>query len=138
MQKQPKKTEASKTKLELKETFYARARDLFECFTDSRRIQAFTQAPAECDPTPGGRFSLYGGSVVGTFREMEAPSRIVQEWRFNTWPQDVSSSVSTLDSLLCGGNSASFHSWCTNSRCIGRTGETGLELVVIVFHWWCR
>lgn len=33
--------------LRLKERFYAGASDLYECFTDARRIMAFTQSPAE-------------------------------------------------------------------------------------------
>ena len=32
--------------VQLREVFYARPADLFECFTDPGRVQAFTQSPA--------------------------------------------------------------------------------------------
>jgi hypothetical protein len=33
--------------VQLTEKFYARPRDLFECFTHPGRVQAFTQSPAQ-------------------------------------------------------------------------------------------
>ena len=33
--------------IKLTEKFYASARDIFDCFTDPRRIMAYTQSPAE-------------------------------------------------------------------------------------------
>lgn len=50
---QPKAKAASKAEdsgtrsLKLTERFYARPRDLYECFTDARRLQGFTQSPAK-------------------------------------------------------------------------------------------
>ena len=38
---------ATTGRVELTERFYARPRDLFECFTDPGRVQAFTQSPAQ-------------------------------------------------------------------------------------------
>ena len=34
------------------EKFYARPKDIFECFTDAGRIHAYTQSPAKVNPKP--------------------------------------------------------------------------------------
>ena len=41
---------ASTGRVEMTERFYARPRDLFDCFTDPGRVQAFTQSPAQARP----------------------------------------------------------------------------------------
>jgi len=42
---------AGTASIALTERFSARPADLFACFTDARRVMAFTQAPAEVCPT---------------------------------------------------------------------------------------
>ncbi|CAL8468942.1 g8483 [Coccomyxa elongata] len=84
---------ASTGRVEMTERFYARPRDLFECFTDPGRVQAFTQSPAQVEPMVGGKFSIFGGSVDATFTALEAPSRIALDWRFKNWPDSVVSKV---------------------------------------------
>jgi activator of HSP90 ATPase len=58
---------ASKSKsrctVKLTEKFYARALDIFECFTVQGRVQAFTRSPAVVEPQPGGSFSWFNGHV---------------------------------------------------------------------------
>lgn len=44
------KNAAGTRSLKLSERFYARQRDLYECFADARRVQAFTQSPAKVRP----------------------------------------------------------------------------------------
>jgi activator of HSP90 ATPase len=51
------------------------------------------QSHATADPRVGGAFSLYGGSVTGTYRELEKPRRLVQEWRFSNWVDGMVSKV---------------------------------------------
>ncbi|KAI7840914.1 hypothetical protein COHA_005346 [Chlorella ohadii] len=79
--------------IELKERFYAGAAELFECFTVPPRMMAYTQSPAEAEPQPGGKFSLYGGSVQGVFREVVPNQRIVMDWRFSNWEDGAYSRV---------------------------------------------
>lgn len=83
-------------RIELTERFYASAQDIYECFTDARRVLAFTQSPAELDARVGGALSMFGGSVQGVFRELAAPSRIVMDWRFSNWAEGDTSCV-TID-----------------------------------------
>ncbi|KAL6779587.1 AHA1 [Auxenochlorella protothecoides x Auxenochlorella symbiontica] len=83
-------------RIKLTERFYASAQDIYECFTDARRVLAFTQSPAELDARVGGALSMFGGSVQGVFRELTAPSRIVMDWRFSNWAEGDTSCV-TID-----------------------------------------
>ena len=78
----------------MEETFYARAQDIYECFTQSGKIQAFTQSPAEAQPSVGGSFSMFGGSVQGTYKELQPFTKLTLDWRFGNWPEDCMSQVS--------------------------------------------
>ncbi|KDD72014.1 hypothetical protein H632_c4000p0, partial [Helicosporidium sp. ATCC 50920] len=79
--------------IELEESFFAGAQELYDCFTDARRVQAFTQSKVEMDPVPGGAFAWFGGSVSGRFVSLEAPKRLVMKWRFSNWEDGVVSRV---------------------------------------------
>lgn len=79
--------------IDLEETFYARAQDIYECFTQSGKIQAFTQSPAEAQPNVGGSFSMFGGSVQGSYRELQPFTKLILDWRFGNWPDDCKSQV---------------------------------------------
>lgn len=60
------------------------------------RIRAFTQSPATVEPRPGGSFSWFGGSVVGSFLELDPPRRLVMDWKFTSWADSCSSKVEIL------------------------------------------
>ena len=79
--------------LDFQETFYARPQDIFECFTQAGKIQAFTQSPAQAQPEVGGGFSMFGGSVQGVYRELVPFSKLKLDWRFGNWPDDTTSQV---------------------------------------------
>ena len=88
----------------LKQTvvFEVPAPPLFESFTDERRVSAYTQGPAQIVPKPGGAFSLFGGSVTGEMITVDTNKKIVQKWRFSSWPENHFSQV-TLDFEESGG-----------------------------------
>ncbi|KAI3425185.1 hypothetical protein D9Q98_008954 [Chlorella vulgaris] len=90
-EEQPKVEKAAGTgnTIELKEKFFAGAAELYECFTVPPRMMAYSQSPAEAEPRPGGRFMMFGGSVQGVFREVEPNRRLVLDWRFSNWEDDV-------------------------------------------------
>lgn len=44
-------------------------------------------------PTPGGRLSMFGGSIQGEFRELQPPNRLVLGWRFSNWEESCMSQV---------------------------------------------
>ncbi len=63
--------------------------DIYECFTNPGRIQAYTRAPAKAEPRPGGQLSLFDGTVQGKFEELEPAKRLVLQWRFRWGPRSV-------------------------------------------------
>lgn len=50
---------------------------VYDELTDAERFEAFTGAPAELDPTPGGSFSLFGGQILGRNIELVPGKRVV-------------------------------------------------------------
>jgi len=47
---------------------------------------AFTNGSGKIDPKVGGLFEMFGGNVHGKIVELQEPTKIVQEWRFKSWP----------------------------------------------------
>jgi activator of HSP90 ATPase len=87
------KSSSSGRSIEITESFYASSADIFECFTDPNKCRAYTGAPATIEARPGGPFSLFGGSIEGTFINLEPPSHIEMDWRFSSWPDGTVSRV---------------------------------------------
>lgn len=69
--------------------FRTTASELYTTFTDPARIAAFTRAPPKLfeGAKVGGKFELFGGNVAGEYTELEEPTKIVQKWRLQQWPQ---------------------------------------------------
>lgn len=70
------------------EEFRTTAEELYKTFTDPQRLAAFTRAPPKVweGAHKGGKFELFGGNVVGEYKELEEPKKIVQSWRLQQWP----------------------------------------------------
>lgn len=67
--------------------FQTSADQLYLCFTDARRIAAFTRAtPRVFEAKEGGKFDMFTGNVQGEFIKLEQNKFIAQKWRLNTWP----------------------------------------------------
>lgn len=47
--------------IRLTEKFYCSATDIYECFTDARKVMAYTQSPAEVQVRQAGRQGWGGG-----------------------------------------------------------------------------
>lgn len=82
--------------LNLSEKFFARPADLYACFVEEGRVNAFTQSKSSIEAKVGGSFNWLNGSVVGEFVEMQPHSKLVMKWRFNTWEEGCFSVVSGL------------------------------------------
>ena len=78
--------------------FRTSAAELFFTFTDPQRLTAFTRSPPTVfeGAKPHGKFTLFGGGVVGEYVSLKEPSQIVQKWRLAQWPQGYFSTL-TLD-----------------------------------------
>ena len=68
--------------------------EVFELLMDEAKHAAFSGAAAKIDRRIGGKFSLYGGKVLGVTTELTPASLIVQDWRATEWPGEQSSRVS--------------------------------------------
>ncbi len=73
--------------------FVCTAPDIYRTLTERELLSAFTGGSAESDAKPGGKFSLFGGQVVGSFVQLVPDKRIRQKWRFKTWPDGHYSDV---------------------------------------------
>jgi len=81
---------------ECHETFKCPPVELFNVLTQPELLRAFTNAEARVDTSVGGKFSLLGGHVTGEFTELIANKKIVQKWRYKTWPEAHYSTVTIL------------------------------------------
>lgn len=70
------------------EEFRTTAEELYKTFTDPQRLAAFTRAPPKVfeGAHKGGKFELFGGNVVGEYKELDEYKKIVQSWRLQQWP----------------------------------------------------
>jgi activator of HSP90 ATPase len=66
---------------------------IYDVLLDAKQFKAFTGAPAEIDPKPGGALSMFGGQIVGRNVELVPNQRIVQAWRPTHWDPGVYSIV---------------------------------------------
>lgn len=89
--KQPSSRKAGR--ITLREEFYCRPMDIYQCLTEEHRVKAFTQSDSHVDPQPGGAFSMFDGNVHGTFVELIPGEKLVQKWRFRDWPEEWYSDV---------------------------------------------
>lgn len=90
--KQNAKSKAGSVKLEtedlnMSEKFKCTAEDFYRAFTIKEMVQAFSQGPCVLEAEKNGKFSLLGGNITGTFTELVPNEKIVQNWRFKTWPE---------------------------------------------------
>jgi len=71
----------------IKEDFTASPDSIYRMLTDPQMLNAITQGSAQFEPKEGTPFTLFGGNVSGVNVELVPNSKIVQKWRFNTWPE---------------------------------------------------
>jgi activator of HSP90 ATPase len=88
-------TAANRTRTSLHEEIDLKSdpQHIYEVLLDAKQFKAFTGAPAEIDPKPGGAFSMFGGQIVGRNVELVPNQRIVQAWRPTHWDPGVYSIV---------------------------------------------
>jgi len=87
------KKATSTTSFTISENFGCSPNDIFEALVDSNRVKAYAGGDAQVSREKGGKFALFGGSVVGENLEVEPGKKIVQKWRFSSWPADLYSTV---------------------------------------------
>jgi len=79
--------------IKITEKFICGPVDLFQCFVELNRVRAYSGGDAQVSGEKGGKFSLFGGAVEGENVEVVFPTKLVQKWRFSSWPVDHYSTV---------------------------------------------
>jgi len=87
-------------------TINAVPNQVFGALLNERRHAKFTGRPAAIARKVGGSFTCYGGYISGINLEIEAPKRIVQAWRSQTWPEGAYSIVTFALSRKKGGRTS--------------------------------
>ncbi len=55
---------------------------VYLALTNEATFQLWSGDQADIQAEPGGEFSLWDGSIVGKFLELDPPNKIVQQWYF--------------------------------------------------------
>ena len=61
---------------------------VYLALTNEATFQLWSGDQAEIQAEPGGEFSLWDGSIVGKFLELERPNKIVHQWYFGDQPEE--------------------------------------------------
>lgn len=85
--------ENKRTDINLNDGFLCRVDDLFHCFVNPDKMKAYFNGAADVDPREGGKFSMLGGMISGTYLEIKPNESIQWHWRFNDWPANTYSTV---------------------------------------------
>jgi len=75
------------------EKFVCTPHDVYESLLIPARVKAYAGGDAIISPEKGSKFKLFGGSVEGEIVDLIPDKKIVQKWRFNTWPANHFSTV---------------------------------------------
>jgi len=87
-EKKPSKSIPSFYSFTSTEKFVCAARDIYEVLLIEGKAKAYSGGDTVIAPQVGSKFKLFGGSIEGEIVELIPNQKIVQKWRFNTWPQD--------------------------------------------------
>ncbi len=61
---------------------------VYLALTNEATFQLWSGDSADIQAYPGGEFSLWDGSIVGKFIELEPSKKIVQKWYFGDQPEE--------------------------------------------------
>jgi len=92
-EKSPQPVKLSLCKLKSSANMKCTAEDLFNALIRPEMFAAFTNGSGRIDPKVGGTFEMFGGNVHGKILAIEAPHKLVQEWRLKSWPDGIFSKV---------------------------------------------
>eukprot|EP00285_Hemiselmis_virescens_P014990 CAMPEP_0173378580 /NCGR_PEP_ID=MMETSP1356-20130122/1726_1 /TAXON_ID=77927 ORGANISM="Hemiselmis virescens, Strain PCC157" /NCGR_SAMPLE_ID=MMETSP1356 /ASSEMBLY_ACC=CAM_ASM_000847 /LENGTH=294 /DNA_ID=CAMNT_0014331689 /DNA_START=11 /DNA_END=895 /DNA_ORIENTATION=- len=79
--------------IDVKVSFNAPAKEVFECFTVPNRVMAYTQSKCEVGTEPGQKLSLFDGSITGETVSCTPNEKLVWLWRQAAWPEGKVSTV---------------------------------------------
>ncbi len=74
----------------------AAPKTLYDLYLNAKSHAAFTGAPVELVAIAGGRFSAFGGQLVGTILTLIPDYQIVQRWRSSDWKKSDADSILSI------------------------------------------
>jgi activator of HSP90 ATPase len=74
-------------------TFKATPHQVYELVMDAKKHARFTGSEVRMSRKVGGKFSIWGGEMVGVNLELVPDEKIVQSWRYSDWPEGHFSKV---------------------------------------------
>nr|CAH7763029.1 unnamed protein product [Callosobruchus chinensis] len=83
----PKKGEVKPDSIKQTQKFQCTAEEFYDALTRLELVTAFTRGDVQLDLSKGGKFSLFGGNIIGLFDELVPAKKIVQQWRYKQWPE---------------------------------------------------
>ncbi len=94
---------APPSSLSISLVFQASVQDLWDLFTNPRKVEHFTQSKTMMDAKEGGMFQLYDGVITGCFLELKPYTEMRFAWRLKDWKTGVNSQVSVKFVKSSGG-----------------------------------
>ena len=83
--------------------------DLYELFMDSAKHSAATGAPAKISRKVGGKWSAFGGMILGKNLVLVPDRMIVQAWRSSAWKEADPDSILVLHFEKSASGGATVH-----------------------------
>jgi len=101
----PLKSSITTKTIKLKDEFRGSAKDVYNSMIDPNMLNAIMHGGAVMNPTEKGTFSLLAGAITGENIKLVPGQKIVQKWRFSSWPEGHYSVV-TIDLVEDEGTTA--------------------------------
>ncbi|CAG0886910.1 unnamed protein product [Darwinula stevensoni] len=81
--------------LELQVNLKCTAEEIYRVLTLKEMVEAFTRGPAimDSEATKGSKFAILGGNISGEYLDLIPAKKVVQSWRFKSWPEEHYSTV---------------------------------------------
>jgi activator of HSP90 ATPase len=90
-------------------SFRATPAKLYELFMDSAKHTAATGMPAKISPKVGGKWSAFGGMILGRNLVLIPNRMIVQTWRSSAWKKADPDSILVVRFEKAAGGKATVH-----------------------------
>ena len=86
-------SEPKSDRLEWSMRWFVPQEELWVNLTSPERASVYTRAPTKIQCEPSGAFEYLGGLISGYFVDIKHPEKLSMQWRLNSWPSGVFSTV---------------------------------------------
>mmetsp|Transcript_6573 Transcript_6573/g.4730 ORF Transcript_6573/g.4730 Transcript_6573/m.4730 type:complete len:107 (+) Transcript_6573:20-340(+) len=71
--------------LDFSVTYEVPAYVIYKAFVDQGMMSHWTQGQVVSEPQNGGKLSLFNGTIIGEYAEVEENKKLVMKWKFKDW-----------------------------------------------------